>query len=241
MSQALSAAAFETFATLLKNRSGLVIGPDKLYLLETRLAPILKREQLRDLTALAEKLRSPANEAVIKQVVEAMTTNESFFFRDDKPFVHFRNQALPRLLAARGAGAPLRIWSAASSTGQEAYSIAMILTECRATVGNRIKRLEQTGVIVGYTVRLRPDAQPQEIKAWMSIAVEGDRTREVVRVLLGEPAVTSLHDTNGRWDLLAEVHAASITELSEVLERVRKIKGIETTETSIHLQTFCSG
>jgi chemotaxis protein methyltransferase CheR len=137
MSQALSSAAFETFATLLKNRSGLVIGPDKLYLLETRLAPILKREQLRDLTALAEKLRSPANEALIKQVVEAMTTNESFFFRDDKPFVHFRNQALPRLLAARGAGAPLRIWSAASSTGQEAYSIAMILTECRAAVGNR--------------------------------------------------------------------------------------------------------
>jgi chemotaxis protein methyltransferase CheR len=137
MSQALSSAAFETFATLLKNRSGLVIGPDKLYLLETRLAPILKREQLRDLTALAEKLRSPANEAVIKQVVEAMTTNESFFFRDDKPFVHFRNHTLPRLLAARGASAPLRIWSAASSTGQEAYSIAMILTECRAAVGNR--------------------------------------------------------------------------------------------------------
>jgi chemotaxis protein methyltransferase CheR len=137
MSQALSSAAFETFATLLKSRSGLVIGPDKLYLLETRLAPILKREQLRDLAALAEKLRSPANETLIKQVVEAMTTNESFFFRDDKPFVHFRNQALPRLLAARGAGAPLRIWSAASSTGQEAYSIAMILTECRAAVGNR--------------------------------------------------------------------------------------------------------
>ena len=137
MSQALSSAAFETFATLLKNRSGLVIGSDKLYLLETRLAPILKREQLRDLAALAEKLRSPANEALIKQVVEAMTTNESFFFRDDKPFVHFRNQALPRLLAARAAGAPLRIWSAASSSGQEAYSIAMILTECRGSVGNR--------------------------------------------------------------------------------------------------------
>ena len=117
--------------------------------------------------------------------------------------------------------------------------LAKKLNVSRATVGNRIKRLEQTGVIVGYTVRLRPDAQPQEIKAWMSIAVEGDRTREVVRALLGEPAVTSLHDTNGRWDLLAEVHAASIAELSEVLERVRKIKGIETTETSIHLQTFC--
>jgi DNA-binding Lrp family transcriptional regulator len=117
--------------------------------------------------------------------------------------------------------------------------LAKELGVSRATVGNRIKRLEQSGVIVGYTVRLRPDAKPQEITAWVSIAVEGDRTREVVRTLLGEPAVTSLHDTNGRWDLLAEVHAASITELSVVLERIRKIKGIETTETSIHLQTFC--
>ncbi len=117
--------------------------------------------------------------------------------------------------------------------------LAKKLAVSRATVGNRIKRLEQSGVIVGYTVRLRPDAQPQEIRAWVSIAVEGDRTQEVVRVLLGEPALTSLHDTNGRWDLLAAVHAKSVAELSEVLERVRKIKGIETTETSIHLQTFC--
>ena len=117
--------------------------------------------------------------------------------------------------------------------------LAKALGVARATIGNRIRRLEQSGVIVGYTVRMRPDAQPDEIKAWMSIAVEGDKTPQVVRALLGEPAVTSLHDTNGRWDLLAELRAASITKLSEVLERVRTIKGIETTETSIHLQTFC--
>src|SRR5215471_10764633 len=143
MSQALSSPAFQTFATLLKNRSGLVIGPDKLYLLETRLAGILKQEQLRDLAALADKLRAPGAEPLIRQVVEMMTTNESFFFRDDKPFQHFRNQALPRLLNARPAGAPLRVWSAASSSGQEAYSVAMILTECRATIGNR--RIEIIG------------------------------------------------------------------------------------------------
>ena len=119
--------------------------------------------------------------------------------------------------------------------------LAKKLNVSRATVGNRLKRLEQSGVIVGYTVRVRPDAEPQEIKAWVSIAVEGDRTPEVVRILLGEPAVSSLHDTNGRWDLLAEVHAASVAELSEVLERIRRVKGIETTETSIHLQTFCQG
>jgi DNA-binding Lrp family transcriptional regulator len=117
-------------------------------------------------------------------------------------------------------------------------NLAKELHVSRATVGNRIKRLEQSGVIVGYTVRLRPDAQPKDIKAWVSIAVAGDKTREVVRALLGLPAVTSLHDTNGRWDLLAELHAASITELSGVLDRLRTIKGIETTETSIHLQTF---
>ena len=143
MSQALSSAAFQTFATLLKSRSGLVIGPDKLYLLETRLAPILKREGLRDLAALADRLRAPGAEALIRQVVEAMTTNESFFFRDDKPFQHFRNQALPRLLASRPVGTSLRVWSAASSSGQEAYSIAMIVSECRASIGER--RIEIIG------------------------------------------------------------------------------------------------
>jgi chemotaxis protein methyltransferase CheR len=148
MSHALSSAAFETFATLLKSRSGLVIGPDKLYLLETRLASILKRERLRDLAALAERLRAPGNETLIRQVVEAMTTNESFFFRDDKPFQHFRNQALPRMLASRPAGSPLRVWSAASSSGQEAYSIAMIVSECRATIGGR--RIE----IIGTDLRV---------------------------------------------------------------------------------------
>ncbi len=117
-------------------------------------------------------------------------------------------------------------------------TLAKRLDVSRGTISNRLGRLERAGVIVGYTVKLRPDARPEEIKAWMSIAVEGDKTREVIRTLRGEPAITSLHDTNGRWDLLAEVHAPSIAKLSEVLERIRKIKGIETTETSIHLQTF---
>jgi chemotaxis protein methyltransferase CheR len=148
MSQALPSATFETYATLLKSRSGLVIGPDKLYLLETRLAPILKHEQLRDLGALANRLRAPGAEPLVRQVVEAMTTNESFFFRDDKPFQHFRTQALPRLLASRPAGAPLRVWSAASSSGQEAYSIAMILSECRSSIGDR--RVEIIGTDIAH-------------------------------------------------------------------------------------------
>jgi len=137
MNAALSAPAFNCLAELLRSRSGLVIGQDKIYLLETRLAPILKREKLRDLNELADRLRGRGADTVARDVVEAMTTNESFFFRDDKPFQHFRAQALPRMVAARPAGAPLRVWSAAASSGQEAYSLAMILSENRTVVGDR--------------------------------------------------------------------------------------------------------
>ena len=116
--------------------------------------------------------------------------------------------------------------------------LAKKLVVSRGTVSNRIARLEDSGTIVGYTVRLRPDAQPNEIKAWMSIAVEGNETRAVIASLLGEPGVATLHDTNGRWDLLAELRAANLTELSQVLERIRLVRGINSTETSIHLQTY---
>jgi DNA-binding Lrp family transcriptional regulator len=108
----------------------------------------------------------------------------------------------------------------------------------RGTITNRIARMESEGVIVGYTVRVRPDSQPDAIRAWMSITVEGNQTRKVISVLLGEPGVSALHDTNGRWDLLAEIQVSSIGEMAEVLERVRLIKGIGSTETSIHLQTY---
>jgi len=117
-------------------------------------------------------------------------------------------------------------------------TLARKLGVSRGTVTNRLKRLEDEGVIVGYTVRLRPDVQTDKIEAWMSIAVEGNQTRAVVGTLLGEPGVAALHDTNGRWDLLAELRAAHLGELAEVLERVRLIKGIGATETSIHLQTY---
>jgi DNA-binding Lrp family transcriptional regulator len=117
-------------------------------------------------------------------------------------------------------------------------TLANKLGVSRGTVTNRIARLEDEGVITGYTIRLRPDTQPEHITAWMSITVEGNQTRAVIGTLLGEPGVAALHDTNGRWDLLAELRAANLGELAEVLERVRLIKGIAGTETSIHLQTY---
>ncbi|KAB0639319.1 Lrp/AsnC family transcriptional regulator [Burkholderia stagnalis] len=116
--------------------------------------------------------------------------------------------------------------------------LAHRLGVARATVTNRIARLEKAGVIVGYTVRVRPEHSVAEIAAWMSIVVEGNRTREVVAALRGEPGVASLHDTNGRWDLLAELRAPTLAELATSLERVRLIKGIMASETSIHLQSY---
>jgi DNA-binding Lrp family transcriptional regulator len=117
-------------------------------------------------------------------------------------------------------------------------TLAAKLKVSRGTVSNRVARLEAQGVIVGYTVRLRPDVQPDDIRAWTSIAVEGNQTRAVIATLLGEPGLASLHDTNGRWDLLAELRAPNLVELANVLERMRLIKGIGATETSIHLQTY---
>ncbi|MGB3276703.1 MAG: Lrp/AsnC family transcriptional regulator [Castellaniella sp.] len=117
-------------------------------------------------------------------------------------------------------------------------TLARKLDVARGTVTQRMHRLEDAGLIVGYTVRLRPDVEPQTIRAWMGIAVEGNEARAVIASLLGEPGVATLHDTNGRWDLLAELRAADLQELSQVLERIRLIRGISQSETSIHLQTY---
>jgi len=116
--------------------------------------------------------------------------------------------------------------------------LAHKLKVSRGTVTNRLRKLEDSQVIVGYTVRLKPEAEPERIRAWMGVQVEGNQTRRVIASLLGEPGVSSLHDTNGRWDLLAELEVGSMNELSQVLERVRLIPGIRGTETSIHLATY---
>jgi DNA-binding Lrp family transcriptional regulator len=116
--------------------------------------------------------------------------------------------------------------------------LAHRLKVSRGTVTNRIRKLEDEQIIVGYTVRLKPEAEPERIRAWMGIMVEGNQTRRVIASLLGEPGISALHDTNGRWDLLAELEVRSMAELSDVLERVRLVSGIRSTETSIHLATY---
>jgi DNA-binding Lrp family transcriptional regulator len=117
-------------------------------------------------------------------------------------------------------------------------TLAAKLKVSRGTVTNRLRKLEDRQVIVGYSVRLKPEAEPDLIRAWMGVLVEGNQTRAVIASLLGEPGVEALHDTNGRWDLLAELRAQSMAELSQVLERIRLVKGIANTETNILLTTY---
>jgi chemotaxis protein methyltransferase CheR len=119
---------FDFLRKLLKERSGLVLAADKQYLVESRLMPIVRRANLANLSELVQRLRSGA-EALTVDVVEAMTTNESFFFRDNTPFELFGEVVLPALMRARAAQRVIRIWCAACSTGQEPYSLAMCIRE----------------------------------------------------------------------------------------------------------------
>ncbi|UYO45962.1 protein-glutamate O-methyltransferase CheR [Rhodopseudomonas palustris] len=120
---------YEFLRKLLKDRSGLDLSADKQYLVESRLLPLARRLSLGGISELVQKMKGMGAEALISDVVEAMTTNETFFFRDKVPFDHLREEMLPALLQARAARRSLRIWCAASSTGQEPYSIAMTLKE----------------------------------------------------------------------------------------------------------------
>ncbi|WP_369792940.1 protein-glutamate O-methyltransferase CheR [Thalassospira sp. HJ] len=122
---------FEFVSRLIKSKSGLVLSQDKTYLLESRLMPIARKRGLKDLTELIGALRG-GDRNLVEEVVDAMTTNESFFFRDTKPFDQFRHVVLPHMIKARAPKKHLRIWCAAASSGQEPYSLAMILDEFKS-------------------------------------------------------------------------------------------------------------
>jgi chemotaxis protein methyltransferase CheR len=118
----------------LKERSGLVLSGDKQYLVESRLLPVARKAGMASLGELVSTLKNDQADGLMASVVEAMTTNETFFFRDKAPFEIFRTVVLPALLAARRASRIIRIWCAAASTGQEPYSLAIAMKEMGANV-----------------------------------------------------------------------------------------------------------
>jgi len=125
---------FDYVSALLKRESGLVIGRDKVYLLESRLVPLARERGMAGLSDVIQALMTGRDANLVKAVVDAMTTNETFFFRDVRPFDQFKTVSMPEVLTSRATKRQLRIWSAACSTGQEPYTIAMILKEMEAKI-----------------------------------------------------------------------------------------------------------
>lgn len=195
--------SFAFIAGVVKSRSGLMLTPDKGYMLETRLGPLLKQHALASLDALATKLRDPRASPLADAVTEALTTNESSFFRDGKPFDHLR-QVLPGLARSRGAGTGLRIWSAACSTGQEAYSIAMLLQELPLE-GRRVEIIG-TDIAEGVVARAR----------------DGFFTQfEVQRGLPAKLLVKHFRQEDGRWRVSPELRGMVRFERGNLLGDLR--------------------
>ena len=125
----MNVSEFEFIADLLKKRSGLALTKEKAYLIESRLNPVARKWNFAGFDELVQAMQSGGKEELLVDVTEAMTTNESFFFRDQKPFDQFRDMVLPHMLQLRANTKSIRIWSAACSSGQEPYTLAMLLKE----------------------------------------------------------------------------------------------------------------
>jgi chemotaxis protein methyltransferase CheR len=147
---------FTYFCKLILDRTGLVLGADKTYLIESRLTPVMRKHNLPSIEGLATSLRQGKDAALLRDFTDALMTNESFFFRDTKPFDQFRDVVLPRLLTARASSKRIRIWSAACSTGQEPYSLAMILKEHAAKLAGW--HIDIIGTDISHEVLQRAEA-----------------------------------------------------------------------------------
>jgi chemotaxis protein methyltransferase CheR len=177
---------------LLKERSGLVLAPDKQYLAESRLLPLARRAGINTLTELVARLKTPQAAALASEVVDAMTTNETFFFRDKIPFEHFRDTIMPALIASRARKKTIRIWCAAAATGQEPYSLAMTLKGMGAQ-------------LAGYKVQILATDLNAEV---LERAREGIYSQfEVQRGLPIQQLVKFFTQVGERWQIAQELRA----------------------------------
>jgi chemotaxis protein methyltransferase CheR len=199
----MTSADFDFIASLLKERSGLIINSDKLYLLQTRLMPILKDHKLAGLSELVCVLRRPGTAALKDQVVDAMTTNETSFFRDHHPFETLRKSIIPALIERRKEARALRIWSAACSTGQEPYSIAMILKDHFPT-------------LAGWNVDIvATDISPTVLAR----AKEGTySTFEIQRGMPIQSLIRHFDQTGSQWQAKNELRRAVTFKMANLLE-----------------------
>jgi chemotaxis protein methyltransferase CheR len=184
----MSDAGFAEIARAIRAVSGLALSADKGYLLKARLAPMMQKRGLQSLTDLAHRLPTAEGPALLREMAEATTTNETSFFRDVTPIRQIADTIMPELDAARPVGAPIRIWSAACSSGQEAYSLAMAAEEA----GSR-RRLDILGTDLSLamveraraglytTFEMERGLAPAQRTRWFRQEAEGWRVAEALR------------------------------------------------------------
>lgn len=187
----MTEAEFGFLRDFLRQRSGLSLGPDKRYLVESRLLPLAKTAGLGTLSELIAMLRGGRNDTLCRAVVDAMATHETLFFRDRVPFEVLR-EALPQIAAALPLGRPLRIWSAAASTGQEAYSVAMLVREMGGSIAGHTVQILATDMAEAAILRARAGFYSQF---------------EVQRGLPIRSLVAHFKQVEGGWEIRPELRA----------------------------------
>lgn len=194
---------FDYLCSAVKERSGIVLTPEKAYLVDNRLAPIARRTEHEDVPALLATLRAKKEEALLREVTDALTTNESFFFRDQKPFDAFRDLMLPKILEDNASRRSLRIWCAACSSGQEPYSLAMILKDHAAKMAGW--KIDIIGTDISHTILER--------------AREGSYTQfEVQRGLPAKYLVQYFKKDNDLWTVADELKEMVTYKFFNLLE-----------------------
>ena len=194
---------FDYLCGAVKERSGIVLTPEKAYLVDNRLAPIARRIGYEGVPALLATLRSKRDETLLREVTDALTTNESFFFRDQKPFDSFRDLMLPRILETNANKRSLRIWCAACSSGQEPYSLAMILKDFAAKMDGW--KIDIVGTDISHTILER--------------AQKGSYTQfEVQRGLPAKYLVKYFHKENDSWMIADELKKMVAYRLFNLLD-----------------------
>lgn len=197
---------FDYVSKLLKERSGLVLTKDKSYLLESRLMPLARKRGFKGLDDLVAAVRR-RDTAVEQAVVEAMTTNESFFFRDNKPFDQFRSIVLPNLLKARASKKSFRIWSAACSSGQEPYSLAMILKEEAAKLAGWRVEIVGTDISADILKKARAGTYSQfEVQRGMPMTLLVKYFKKKDENWVIDPSIASMVHFK-EWNLLGDLKA----------------------------------
>jgi chemotaxis protein methyltransferase CheR len=229
---------FDFIAGLLKQTSGLVLTPEKAYLLESRLMPVARKFGFENLDNLVESVRKDRSKNLVDEITDAMTTNESLFFRDGTPFEQFRAVIMPRLLQLRSGTKTIRIWSSASSSGQEPYSIAMLLKDMGHTLAGWNIELIATDISNEMLARAREGKYTQfEVQRGLPIATlvkyfsqEGDSWRidQAIRSMVDYRHFNLLDDPRmlGEFDIIfcrnVLIYFDHVTK-GEVLDRMSHI------------------